>query len=414
MYNISGNKGLILSALIVSAGVLMLAVLLIAALQLKPSQNPDALRHFDSSFLARAAEYNRTSLLLSVAEKFLYWALLAGIVFITWKNIFIARKVPVWQAALIFAAITAAIYIIVLPLQYYRSFVVEHRFGLSNQTVQSWFADILKDRAISFAVSMLVLTSVYTLMRYLPGWWWIAAALLFILFIIIANFIFPVLIDPLFYKFTPLTDSVLKDKITRISETAGIKVGSIMVADASRKTSRLNAYFAGLGKTKRIVIYDNLLLNNTDEKILSVIAHEIAHWKYRHIPAGIALESAWILLMFFILRFIQQNFRTDTGVRLVLILFILYSFLTFIAAPFQNFISRQFEKQADRVSVELTQDPKTAVMVFKVLASTNLSNVDPSPVLKYLIYSHPPLIERIKDAEKKFYLYKDSDEYKIN
>jgi STE24 endopeptidase len=158
----------------------------------------------------------------------------------------------------------------------------------------------------------------------------------------------------------------------------------------------VNAYFTGLGNTKRIVIYDNLLNNYSKEETLSVIAHEIGHWKYRHIFLSIIMGAAGIFMIIFILKLIQANINLNTSVKLVIILFIVFNLLNYLSMPLQNFVSRQFEKQADRTVFELTGDRDTQVEILGNLARSNLSNVDPGPVLKYILYTHPPTMDRIR------------------
>jgi STE24 endopeptidase len=209
-------------------------------------------------------------------------------------------------------------------------------------------------------------------------------------------FIYPILIDPLFYNFTPLEDKELQKSIIKMTDEAGIEVDKILVADASTKTNRVNAYFTGLGNTKRIVIYDNLLNNYSKEQTVSVIAHEIGHWKYRHIFLGVLMGAGGIILIMFILKLLQANINLNISVKLVLTLFIAFSLLSYLIMPLQNYISRQFEKQADRTVVELTGDRDTQVEILGNLARSNLSNVDPGPVLKYILYTHPPTMDRIR------------------
>jgi STE24 endopeptidase len=394
------------------AGFIMLAILLAASIMIKPAAGPEVLSHFSSSFLIKAADYNRSVMLISIAERFISWAAMIAIVAIFWKNAHANVRIAIYWAIIIFIAFNILLYMVMLPLQYWRGFVLGHRFGLSNQSLPAWFIDVLKDRAISLIINSGIMTLLYVLIIKLPKTWWIYAASVLILFFILANFIYPIVIDPLFYKFTPLKDEALQKEINAITDKAGIKIDKILVADASRKTNTVNAYFSGIGSSKRIVIYDNLINNHSRGEVLSVIAHEIGHWRYRHILYNIIIGCAEIILLVFILKMVQSGIGVNApiqpaqassgfpvafgqpmnfGVKLVAILFILYSFLSYLSMPLDNFISRQFEKQADRASVSLTGDPETQVKIFENLAVTNLSNVKPGKVLEYIIFSHPPL-----------------------
>lgn len=397
-----GNSGWAInfSILIGILALIMLIILFIAALLTRIPENRDVLKYFDSAFLSRATNYNKTVLLISIAERLISWVFMAGIIYIFWKNFYNNNRIPIILAAALFALFSIILFLMLLPLQYYGGFVVAHRFALSNQTFPAWFVDILKDRAITLIINTLTLTIIYTLIIYLPKHWWIASAAIFILFIIIANFIFPVIIDPLFYKFSTLEDNELKNEIINITEKAGISIGGIMVADASKKTNMVNAYFTGLGKTKRIVIYDNLLKQFTKKEVLSVIAHEIGHWKLKHIFKSIVIEAAGTIILFFILNLLKSGLNIEISVKLILILFILFSLITYITIPLQNYVSRYFEVQADRIAVELTGDSKTQIFMLEKIARSNLSNVKPNNLLKYLIYSHPPIIERIDSISR--------------
>ncbi|MBU4450470.1 MAG: M48 family metallopeptidase [Actinobacteria bacterium] len=384
------------SILIGILALIMLIILFIAALFTRTPESKDVLKYFDSTFLIKATNYNKTVLLISIAERFLTWAFMAGIIYIFWKNFYASNRIPLILAAALFALFSIILFLIILPLQYYREFVIDHRFALSNQTLPSWFIDILKDRAISLIINTIGLSTIYALIIYLPKHWWIAAAAIFILFIIIASFISPVIIDPLFYKFSILEDKQLTNEIINVTEKAGVSIGSILVADASKKTNRVNAYFTGVGKTKRIVIYDNLLNQYTKKEVLSVIAHEVGHWKYKHIVKNIAMGAAGIIILFFIMYSLKSGLQLGASVKLVLILFILFGLISYITMPLQNFVSRYFEGQADNIAVELTADPQTQVFMLEKLARSNLANVKPNNIVKYLIYSHPPIMERIK------------------
>ena len=405
----------------IAAGFVMLAILLAASIMIRPATGPDVLSHFSSGFLIKAADYNRSAMLISIAERFVSWAAMIAIVAIFWKNAHANMRIAIYWAILIFIAFNLILYIVMLPLQYWQGFVLGHRFGLSNQSLPAWFIDILKDRAISLIINSGIMTLLYVLIIKLPKTWWIAAAAVLILFFILASFVYPIVIDPLFYKFTPLKDEVLLKEINAMADRAGIKIDKILIADASRKTNTVNAYFTGIGDTKRIVIYDNLINNHTRGEVLSVIAHEMGHWRYRHILYNTIIGCAEIILLVFILKMVQSGIASNTeiqsartgagfsagfgqpinfGVKLVAILFILYSFISYLSMPLDNLISRQFEKQADRASVALTGDPAAQVKIFENLAITNLSDVKPGKTLEYLIFSHPPIMDRINASLK--------------
>jgi STE24 endopeptidase len=428
---LSYNWAFNFTILAVVLGFVMLAVLLIFSLMIKPAAGTDVTGHFNNNFLIKAADYNKSVMLISIAERFISWATMIALLAVFWKNTAANSRIAIYWAIVIFIVFNIILYMAMLPLQYFRDFVLAHRFGLSNQSLFAWLIDVLKDRAISLIINSSIITLLYVLIIKFPKNWWIAAASILILFFVLANFIFPVLIDPLFYKFTPLKDESLQKEIQLLADKAQIKVSKILIADASKKTNTVNAYFSGIGSTKRIVIYDNLLNNYTRSEVLSVIAHEIGHWRYRHILFNTIIGCAEIILLVFILKIVQSGLQANAGepvknifqiketlqtqpvfqvgfsqpfnfgVKLVTILFILYSFLSYIIMPLDNFVSRQFEKQADKAALELTADANAQVKIFENLAVSNLSNVRPGKVLEYIIFSHPPIMDRINSALKE-------------
>jgi len=393
------NWAIIISIFIAAMCLIMLGVLLAAALRMKSYSDPAALNYFDGNFLQTALQYNRTALLISIAERFISWAAMAVALLCLWKLPIASGRVNAGIAIAFFAAFSLILYIILLPLQYWRGFVLEHSFGLSNQALSAWFLDVLKDRAISLLINTGILTVIYIFLVKLPKTWWLAAGAIFIVFIILAIFVFPVLVDPLFYKFTPLQDENLRSGIEKIIQKAGIKADNILVADASRKTNRVNAYFTGIGSTKRIVIYDNLLNKNTDEEILSVIAHEAGHWKYRHMFYNTIIACVQAVVVLAILKAFQSGFNINASIKLALLLFIIYSLISYLSMPLDNLISRRFERTADRSVIEFTANPGAQINIFEKLAVSNLSNVSPPPILEYIIYSHPPILKRIEAAK---------------
>jgi len=323
-----------------------------------------------------------------------------AILFIAWKYFSKTPRIPILMALAYIALFYVILQLILLPLSYYRGFIIEHRFGLSNQTLSMWFSDFIKSRAISFVISTGALTGIYALMVYLPKYWWQVSAVAFIIFIIIGTYLYPIIIDPLFYKFEKLEDNKLKSQIIDISRKAGIEIEDVLVADASRRTSRANAYFTGIGNSKRIVIFDNLLNKFTGQQTVAVIAHEIGHWHYKHIIKNIILGSALGVLAVFLLQIILGKAGLVGDFKAILLIILLMSTLSFITMPVQNTISRFFEKQADEFALKLTEDPEVQISLTVKLASSNLSNVCPHPLIKVLLYIQPSKMERIKLAEQ--------------
>ena len=381
-----------------SLAFLMALILLIAAITSKPDYSKEVLHYFNKDFLTEASQYNKISLTLSIIRKLLTWIIIIVIIFATWKYFSQNPKISVLLAAGYIALFLIILQLLLMPFDYYRGFVIEHKFGLSNQVFSSWLVDCLKSKAISFLIYLAVLTVIYTLMTYIPKYWWIIAGAVFIVFLIIGIFISPLIIDPLFYKFKPLEDEEMRLAIEDMANEAGIKVDEILIADASRRTNKINAYFTGIGATKRIVVFDNLLEKFNRKESLTVIAHEIGHWKYLHIVKSFIIGAISGLLLIFFSKILAGKIGMIGDIRFILIIFLLFSIVMFISLPVQNIISRSFEKQADEVAIKLTDDPQTQISLMKKIAVSNLSSVNPSLIIKYIIYSHPPIIERIEGA----------------
>ena len=381
-----------------SLAFLMALILLIAAITSRPDYSKEVLHYFNKDFLTEASQYNKISLTLSIIRKLLTWIIIIVIIFATWKYFSQNPKISVLLAAGYIALFLILLQLLLMPFDYYRGFVVEHKFGLSNQVLNSWLVDCLKSKAISFLINLAVLTVIYTLMTYIPKYWWIIAGAVLIVFLIIGIFISPLIIDPLFYKFKPLEDEEMRLAIEDMANEAGIKVDEILIADASRRTNKINAYFTGIGATKRIVVFDNLLEKFNRKESLTVIAHEIGHWKYLHIVKSFIIGAISGLLLIFFSKILAGKIGMIGDIRFILIIFLLFSIVMFISLPVQNIISRSFEKQADGVAIKLTGDPQTQISLMKKIAVSNLSSVNPSLIIKYIIYSHPPIMERIESA----------------
>lgn len=231
-------------------------------------------------------------------------------------------------------------------------------------------------------------------------WAWVSVGI----FELLMMWLYPVVIAPLFNKFDPIEDKELEQRINLLMEKAGLHSRGVFRMDASRRSKHTNAYFAGIGKNKRIVLYDTLLTSHTGEEILSVLAHEIGHWKKKHVLKQLVLAEALSLAGFYVLAkllswpLIYQTFGFPEPIPYVGILLIgaLFSPLGYFAQPLGSAILRKFEREADDFSRELRQTAKPMVNALKRLAVDNLANLTPHPIYAWFYYSHPPLVDRIQ------------------
>lgn len=376
------------AAFILLAGVLM-------GTFLKPSYGHEALRYFDQDFLGQAAAYQRTTVLVFAARQVLIWGALLVLAAIIRMYYPARSQLPLLPTAGYLALIIFALSLLTFPLDYYRGFILEHRFGLSVQSFSAWMTDYVKGFSLSFALTVLALLGLYLLMVRCPGRWWPLAGVFVIFFLILSVYLYPLLIDPLFYRFKTLENEELRASILKMADEAGIEVEEVLIADASRKTTRVNAYFTGMGQTKRIVIFDNLLNEFSNEETLAVIAHEMGHWKHSHILKGIALGAAGMFLGFFLLQKLLNGAESMASIRTLILAMLFFSLFSFVSLPIQNALSRSFERQADVEAIHLTGDPDTVVTLEQKLARANLAEVNPHPFVKFVLYTHPPVLERI-------------------
>lgn len=378
--------------------ILVLGAVLIGVLR-GSSPDLETLNYFSREFLERAAEYERRGLVLYLIRQGLVLAFFTLSAFWAVNRFSSSMHVPVLKAAMYFFAFLLLLHIITLPLDFYRGFIVEHRYSMSTQTLGSWFGDYTKSLIISLILSVGVLTTFYIIMQYFQDKWLILAGVAFSLFILLSSYLYPILIDPLFHNFTTLEDESFRSEIVSMAKNAGLEIDEVLIADASRRTSKANAYFTGLGSSKRIVIFDTLLEGFEREEVMTVIAHEMGHWRHSHIVKGIVISIFGAFLSLYILKYLLQVMGVGVGLQSIFIAVLLFAFISLVSMPVQNVLSRSFERQADRAAITLTDDPESFISLKQRLAYSNLGSVNPHPFIKSVMYSHPSTMERIKAAE---------------
>ena len=314
------------------------------------------------------------------------------------------------------AAVAAALYVVLLvvgfqllmlPLRYYAGFIREHAFHLSTETQTSWILDWLKSGLLTLGLAAPAGLFLTALWRHTPEHWavwaWGGCGLAVIILVALA----PLLIDPLFNTFRPLQDPALRQRVLTLAERAGLHVDQIYVSDASRRTTSENAYFTGLGATKRVVLYDTLLQHNDPDAVAAVVAHELGHWRHADIWKGIGLSLLGLAVCFWcaarVLAWAGRAGRfhlkgPEDIAAISLFLLVLFT-LNLVSLPLQNAVSRSFERAADRTSLELTHDPAAFIRSEAELARSYLADLDPPRPLIFLLYTHPPTVERIRMAE---------------
>jgi STE24 endopeptidase len=296
-----------------------------------------------------------------------------------------------------------------IPLSLYETFVIENRYGFNTRTFTIWLTDLAKSLILSTLLGGALLLILLLFIIHGGKFWWLIAWVVVSLFELLIMWLYPVLLAPWFNKFDPLENQALVQRIEDLMAKVGLKSGGVFRMDASRRSKHTNAYFTGLGKSKRIVLFDTLLTAHTDEEILSILAHELGHWKKKHILKQIILLTTLSLIGFLIMaqlldqEIIYRSFAFAQPIPYVGLFLIatLFSPPLFFLQPIEAAFSRRMEKEADDFAADLIKSPEPMILSLKRIASDNLSNLTPHPIYVWFYYSHPPLGERITRLSKK-------------
>jgi STE24 endopeptidase len=295
-----------------------------------------------------------------------------------------------------------------IPFDLYRNFVIEKRFSFNTLTLKLWITDLIKSLLISAVVMGIFLAVFFGLIYHAPRSWWVWVWVFFICFQLLIMWLYPVVIAPLFNKFEPIEDQELKDRISLLATKAGVDVKGLYKMDAGKRSKHSNAYFTGIGKVKRIVLFDTLVQAHTTDEISAVLAHELGHWKKGHIKKQLVLSIVLSLVVLYLAYlFVSHDVLYATFGFESITIYAGIFLLTIIAKPFSFFLnplgcmlSRHFERQADDYAFSLTGDAVSLVNALKQLAKLNLANLHPHPAYAWFYYSHPPLVERIERLER--------------
>src|SRR5579884_475216 len=306
------------------------------------------------------------------------------------------------------AVVAALSWLTSLPLAYLTGHRVERRFGLTKQSTAGWLTDEAKGLALALALEVPLASGAFAVIRRRPRDWWLILAGATVPLAVVLSNLAPVLIMPLFNKFEPIKDRALAERIKGLAAQAGVKVTDVYVMDMSRQTEKANAFFTGLGNTKRIVLGDTLLERFAPEEVEGVVAHELGHQVHGDIWRLIALGSAFGFAGAFaasrlapplIARTARRSGVRELGdVASLPLLALVFSLLGFVAAPIQNAVSRAIERRTDRFALELTNNGAAYAETMKRLAAQNLADPSPPEPVVIFLYSHPPVAERIAAA----------------
>jgi STE24 endopeptidase len=292
-----------------------------------------------------------------------------------------------------------------LPFGLYSGYLIEHRYGLSNESLATWMRDEAKSFCVGLVLGGSAAALIYGLIRFSPEWWWLLAGGLFALLIVGLTNLAPVLLLPLFYTVKPLRQEALRVRLLALAERAGARVLGAYEWGLAQKTKKANAALAGIGGTRRILVSDTMLAEYSDEEIEVVLAHEMAHHVHGDIWKGIAFESALILAGFYLAsvaltalseRFGLSSTADPAGLPLLLLA---SGGVSLVMIPIAHAMSRAHERSADRFALTLTRNPGAFISAMRRLGAQNLAEENPSRIVQWLFYSHPPVRDRIAAAE---------------
>ena len=366
----------------------------------------------DGGKLARISAYTADSSNFGIVVTLFDQALLLAILlsgFLPWLSETVSR----WQLGFIvqglafFAVLAIISNLSYIPFGLYSTFVIEDRYGFNTRTLKLWFSDWIKSIAISAILSGFLLCLLLALLNYVRNTWWLWAWMGIGAFELIMLWAYPVVIAPLFNKFEPISNEELRDRIVSLMGKAGLRIRGVFQMDAGKRSKHTNAYFTGIGRTKRIVLFDTLLASHPEEEIISVLAHEAGHWKKKHVLKQLVVMEILSLIVLYLVAkllhwpFMYQTFGFGEPVAYVGLFLVgtLMSPLGYFARPVGSAISRKFEREADDAAVTLMGTAKPMGDALRRLAAENLANLVPHPLYAWFYYSHPAPVERISRLE---------------
>jgi STE24 endopeptidase len=315
---------------------------------------------------------------------------------------------PYLQGILFILLVSLLFWAVSLPFGLYSTFGIEARFGFNKMTPKIFVLDTLKSLALSAVIGMPVLLALFWFMDRTGPFWWVWAFCAMTLFELVMTVLYPLVIAPLFNKFTPLAEGQLRDRIVSLAEKLRFRTKGIFVMDGSRRSRHSNAYFTGIGRVKRIVLFDTLVNAMGEEEVISVLAHEIGHEKKNHVRKGLLVSLVLSLVGFWILSILLPylplyqafGFRRISYHAIIVLLGFCSGPFTFLFRPLGSIWSRKHEYEADRFAVEGVGSAGGLKAALIRLTKDNLSNLTPHPLYSFYHYSHPTIAERLKAIDR--------------
>jgi len=324
--------------------------------------------------------------------------ILAGWLYLLTKNRFFV--VPIYLGIILITY-----YLLDLPLNFYRSFILEHKFCLSQQKIRDWLLDQFKSGIIAYVISLILLGSFYYIFGHYAKTWWLIVSIFWISFSMIMARLVPIIIIPMFFKYNLLADKNLRERIINLASKMKVRILDVFEIDFSKKTLKANAAFVGWGATRRVILADTLKDKYSYDEIEVILAHEFAHYRLRHLLKLILINSLVTMLTFYLI-FITSDYALIffgfsslsevAALPLILMYFFIFGIIT---QPFQCYVSRVLERNADIMALKVTGMKDAFISAMDKLASQNLSDRNPPRIIKFFFFDHPPIDERIALAK---------------
>ncbi len=401
--------------LLTVAGQLLLKALNLQHRRTAKRQLPELFaERIDQERLARSEEYALAKDRVGLVETLVGVVLTVAFIFgglLPWYDGLIGTMSDgfIINGLLFFGIIVLVQSLVGIPFSLYRNFVLEERFGFNRMSVGLWLTDMVKSLLIGTLLFVVLVSGALWLVQAAPQSWWLwvwgfwAGLSVFLLLIS------PYLIEPLFFTFKPLDKPELEERVRSLLERAGVTAGKILQVDASKRSGHSNAYFTGIGKVKRVVLFDTLLEQLDDDELLAVLAHELGHWRLGHLRVRlikgqiVALLSCFVAFYLLNAQWLPGWFGIDdlSFAGQVLLLGWLAALLGFFWTPVSSWWSRRHERQADQFAIDLVGSGIPLATGLVTLARENLSNLFPHPLYAAVYYSHPAMIERVEWLQQK-------------
>ena len=363
---------------------------------------------YDKEKYKKSQDYQKEKSRISFIGSFFSLGLVMSMLLLdgfAWLDSFVQSRTdnPILSSILFFAIIAIVSDVISLPFSIYNTFKIEEKYGFNKTTVPLFIIDKIKGYLLGALLGGTILYFLIQFYESAPDQFWLYAWLLIVAFMLLMNMFYTSLIMPLFNKLTPLPEGDLKNEVNKYAEKTGYDLSQVYVIDGSKRSNKANAFFSGFGSRKKVVLYDTLIKNHTTEELVAVLAHEVGHYKKKHIIQSLIMAILQTGIMLFVLQLFLKDAELAKALGVnqpsfhigIVAFSFIFSPISQLTGIFSNIISRKNEYEADAYAKK-TYDGKPLQDALKKLSVDNLSNLQPHPWYEFFYYSHPTLLKRLK------------------